>query len=86
MTYLQMLCSLYLKHIRHKLPVEIVMTTICTKQINSTRMCRKVDASQKQGASFCEEIWVVQTVKKKQSKCTRRIKSKKMIKIILSAQ
>jgi len=50
-----MLCSLHLKHIRHKLPVEIVMTIICTKQNNSTRMCWKVDASQKQGASFCEK-------------------------------
>lgn len=59
-----MLCSLYLKHIRQKLPVEIVLTTICTTQINSTRIYWTVDASQKERASICEEIWVVQTVKK----------------------
>jgi len=40
--------------------------------------------AKKQRASFCEEIWAVQTVKKEQNKDTRSLKSNKMIKIILS--
>jgi len=75
-----------MKHIRHKLSVEIVLTTICTTQINNKRTCWTVDASQKQRASFCEEIWVVQREKKEQNKDTKSLKSNKMIKIILSTR